>query len=77
MDVIGRRATGRPACHLRSVSTVVGSCERARSRRFNTRRFTRVVETLDTPTISTYVDPKISLTRPISRRDLHVRKCCG
>jgi hypothetical protein len=48
MDVTdsGCRATGRAAWNFPSVSTVIGSCMTARSRRFNTRRVTRVVESL-------------------------------
>ncbi len=46
------RATGKAAWNLPSVSIVVGSCLTARSRRFNTRRFMRVVESLDITTIS-------------------------
>ena len=49
-DITGFPATGRPALNLRSVSKDVGRPERDefRSRRFNTRRDTSVVESLDT-----------------------------
>ena len=49
-DVTGCCATGRPVWNFHAVSTVVGRPARDefRSRRFNTRRDTSVVESLDT-----------------------------
>ena len=49
-DITGCPATGRPAWNFRSDSKYVGRPERDefRSRRFNTRRDTSVVESLDT-----------------------------
>ena len=75
MDVIGRgrRKTGKAAWNFPAVSTVVGSCWTARSRRFNTRRFTRMADRLVMVTISTQSVWRYHWQGQLARGDAQVR----
>ena len=72
-DITSCPAMGRPAWNLRSVSKDVGRPERDefRSRRFNTRRDTSVVESLDT-------NDQHVININASGANEHIRDCrCG